>query len=253
MKLLQFSAVLTFFLLFTFSNIFAQETNLMVRVKSKDAKFVGSSIGGAKIIIRNDLTGEILAEGVTSGSTGNTDLIMQQPQERGKRLTDSSTAGYNAVLNISEPTFVTIEAFAPVNKKQAVVKSSTQLWVLPGKDITEEGIILEVPGFVVDVLSPQTHERVEAGSKVTVKANIVMMCGCPVTEGGIWNADDYEIAAQISKEGKLLQTLELEPEEKASTFSADTNLTPGNYEILVYAFDPSTGNTGLDKVNIIVN
>lgn len=224
----------------------------MVRVHSKDAKFIGSSIGGAKIIIKEESTGKLLAEGITRGSTGDTELIMKEPRTRGKKLSDDETAGFEAVLNIAEPIFITVEAIAPINKKQASVKSSTQLWVIPGKDILGDGIVLEVPGFVIDILSPQTHERIDAGKNIKVSANVVMMCGCPVTPGGIWNSDNYEISAIITNEGKERKTIQLKAEEKPSTFSGEVVLTPGNYEITVYAFDPGTGNTGVDKTNFII-
>lgn len=247
---------ITIFLFFP-ANVMSQEageieTNIMVRVHSKDAKFIGSSIGGARIIVKDEVTGEILAEGITRGSTGNTKVIMEEPRTRGKQLSDEETAGFQAVLNITEPIFVTIEAIAPVNKKQASVTSSTQLWVIPGKDILGDGVVLEVPGFIIDILSPQTHERIEAGEKVEITANVVMMCGCPVTPGGIWNADDYEISAIISKEGEEKKIIQLKAEEKPSTFSGEVDLTSGNYEITVYAFDPRTGNTGVDRTNFIV-
>lgn len=233
--------------------IYAQETTVMVRVHSKDAKFIGSSIGGAKIIVKDDATGEILAMGITRGSTGETDKIMQQPRKRGERLSDENTAGFLASLDISEPVFVTVEAIAPVNKRQAAVRSSTQLWVIPGKNIEGDGVVLEVPGFVVDILSPQTHERIQQQNEVQITANVVMMCGCPVTPNGIWDANDYEVSALISKESGEPVTVELEPLQKPSTFSGSISLDPGNYEITVYAFDPKTGNTGVDKTNIIIN
>jgi hypothetical protein len=60
------------------------------------------------------------------------------------------------------------------------------------------------------------------------------------------------VKAVISKDGKQEKTLDLKVLEQASTFSGKVILVPGNYEILVYAFDPVSGNTGLDKTNIIV-
>ncbi len=225
----------------------------MVRVHSKDAKFIGSSIGGAKIIVKDDTTGEILAEGITRGSTGDTEKIMQQPRKRGERLSDENTAGFLASLDISEPVFVTVEAIAPVNKRQAAVKSSTQLWIIPGKNIEGDGVVLEVPGFVVDILSPQTHERIQQQDEVQITANVVLMCGCPVTPEGIWNANDYEVAALVKEENGEPVMVQLEPLQKQSTFTGNISLDPGNYEVTVYAFDPATGNTGLDKTNIIIN
>ncbi|PKD20213.1 hypothetical protein APR41_14620 [Salegentibacter salinarum] len=239
--------------LFCFGSLAAQETSVMVRALAKDAKFIGSSIGGAKVIIRNAETGEILDLGLTSGSTGDTKLILQTPKERYDKLTDKNTAGFEAKLNIEEPTFINVEAHAPINKKQAKVVSSTQLWVIPGKDITGDGVVLEVPGFVVDILSPQTHERINASDELSLKANIIMMCGCPVTEGGVWDANQYEVKAIISAEDKESREITLNSTDKPSTFAANTSLEKGYYTITIYAFDPVTGNTGVDKTNIIIN
>jgi hypothetical protein len=248
-----YSLLVIFSIVLLPENIYCQETLVMIRAQSKDAKFIGTSIGGAKVIVKEENTGKILAEGITSGSTGDTQLIMKEPMERGKRLTGEKTAGYLAKLNIDQPVFVTIEVIAPINKKQASVKTSTQLWIIPGKDITGDGVILEVPGFVVDILVPQTHENIAKGKEIEISANIVMMCGCPITEGGIWDASKYEVNAIISSDGKDQKVLEMKITDKPSTFKGNVSLSPGNYEITVYAFDPITGNTGLDKTNVNVN
>ncbi len=73
---------------FLFGNLMvsATETKVMIRAKARDAKFIGTSLGGAHIIVRNKLNRKILAEGNTAGSTGNTDLIMKTPKIRGIQL-----------------------------------------------------------------------------------------------------------------------------------------------------------------------
>lgn len=232
---------------------FAQETNIMIRAKAKDAKFIGSSIGGARIMVKDALTGEILDEGMTKGSTGDTEKIMKNDWKRSQTLSDDKTAGFIAKIDIDAPLFVTVEALAPFNKKQASVLSSTQLWVIPGKDITGDGVVLEIPGFVVDILAPQTHERIKASEKIKLTANVVMMCGCPITEDGIWDANQYEVKAIVTDAEGNSTELELKPTEKPSTFGTETSLEKGLYEVLVYAYDAATGNTGVDKTNIIIN
>ena len=61
----------------------AEQTEIIVRVLAKDSKFVGTSMGGISIILRDAHTGEILATGLTQGGTGNTGLIM-----RHRRISD---------------------------------------------------------------------------------------------------------------------------------------------------------------------
>lgn len=230
----------------------AQSTKLIVRAKAKDAKFIGTSIGGAKVVIRDALTGEILDEGVTQGGTGDTDLIMKQPVKRYQTITDDQTAKFEADINITEPQFVTIEVLAPLNQPQARVAASTQVWLIPGKHIDGEGIVLEIPGFIVNVLSPQTHEALD-NPKVTIKANVVMMCGCTISNGGLWDAEKMEVQALIKKEGKLVKTIPLKVLDQVNTFTGEVDLSEGGmYEMIIYAYDSRTGNTGVDKVNFIV-
>ncbi len=251
MKLFQTTGFLCFLFLFLISPelLSAQETSIMIRVKAKDAKFIGSSMGGSKVIVKEHLSGKILAEGYTSGSTGNTDRIMNNPISRNTQLSDEQTAGFMAKLSIEKPVFVTVSAYAPIDTS---VKSETQLWLIPGKDITGDGLILEIPGFKIDVLTPQLHETIGENSEVEIRANIIMMCGCPLTSGGLWNADEYEVEALIFKDGQSEDSIPMKITEKPSTFLGKGNLSPGNYEVNVYAYDPKTGNTGLGKTSFIV-
>ncbi|WP_237390655.1 hypothetical protein [Fulvivirga sediminis] len=231
----------------------ATPTKLVVRAKAKDAKFIGSSIGGALVVVRKTTTGEILAEGMTQGSTGNTSLIMKEPHERYKSLVEDNTAKFEALLDIDEPVFVTIEVTAPFNQPQSSVRASTQLWLIPGKDIDEEGVVLEISGFIVNVITPQTHESL-SGGKSNISANIVMMCGCPLTNGGLWDAEKIEVKAIIKQEGELLTELPLQVKTKPNTFEQEYAFSKaGNYEIIIYAYDARTGNTGVGKVNFMVS
>lgn len=237
-------------------NAFATETKLMVRAKAKDAKFVGSSIGGAYVIVRNAISGTILSEGETTGSTGNTDLIMKSAHERYTQLTDDKTAGFLAVLDLSEPTFVSVEVWSPIHKKNARVQASTELWLIPGKDIVGDGLVLEIPGFVVDILRPNTHqyiplESVES-SGLHIEANIVMMCGCPIEKGGIWDSDLMEVKGLVTKDGKSFGEIVLSNPAQ-NTFDGRLEIKEGGYyQITVYAYNPKTGNTGVDKINFVV-
>lgn len=58
-------------------------TKVIVRVVSKDAKVIGSGVGGALVRIKNLETGETLAQGKQDGGTGDTDRIMVKPHRRG--------------------------------------------------------------------------------------------------------------------------------------------------------------------------
>lgn len=235
----------------------AVETKVIVRAKSKDAKFIGSSMGGARVVIRESETGALLREGFTSGGTGDTEKLMIEPIQRGVPLSDATAAKYETTLEIDRPTRITVEVSAPAAPLQSTARSSTEVWLIPGKDLTGDGIILEIPGFAVTLFSPQITEGFKlTGEKATIpiRANIVMMCGCPITPGGLWDADQYEVKALLRRNGKPLEPLPLAYANKKNTFEGALEVSQeGLYEITVYTYDPRTGNTGVDQTTILVS
>jgi len=232
----------------------ATPTRLIVRAKAKDAKFIGSSIGGAYVIIKEKRTGRIMAEGQTEGSTGNTELIMRTPRERRQEIAPGNTAKFEATFDIEEPVFVTIEVLAPANQKQATVAASTEIWLIPGKDIVGDGVILEIPGFIVDVLQPRTHQFLSLSeledNTVAIQANIVMMCGCPISAGGLWDSEKMDVRAMVKRNGAIIGEIEMDQQGAPNLFNGQLQVEePGSYELIVYAYQPESGNTGVDKVN----
>lgn len=227
-------------------------TRIMIRTRAKDAKFIGSSIGGAKIIVRDATTHEILDQGFTTGSTGNTDLLMKTPAKRHMQLTDAKTGGFEANLKLEKPTLITIETIAPFNQKQAQIAASVQIWAVPGKDILDDGIILEIPGFLVDMTLPTPHSAFKANADFEIKAAVMMMCGCPITKGGLWDAEKYEATLWVYKEGKKVKEIPLLLTE-TSLYGGTLSLDAGLYELDLIVYDSETGNTGIDKSNIVVH
>jgi hypothetical protein len=235
----------------------ATPTRLVVRVKAKDAKFIGTGIGGALVLIKDHLTGELLAKGLTKGSSGNTDLILKTPLERGKSIVDAQTALFETTLDIADPTLIDIEVLAPVNRRNAAVSGSTQLWLIPGKAIAGDGIIIELSGYILDILAPNTHQFIALDSlrdhNLDFKVSLTMLCGCPISHGGVWNADSIEIKVILKKEGVAGNESPLTKLPGNNLYDGHVKITAkGNYELLVYAYDPKTNNTGLDRINFVI-
>ncbi|MCA9423196.1 MAG: hypothetical protein KC592_19410, partial [Nitrospira sp.] len=217
----------------------ATGTKVVVRALAKDAMFIGTSMGGANLIIRDVESGAILAEGRTHGDTGSPVTVIQEPRKRGRPLSDPSTAKVETSLNLLEPTLVSIEARAPASQRQSRIKASTQLWLLPGKDIEGDGVILEIPSFAVNILSPQPAERVQLSSlqSVPITLNVLMMCGCPITPDGLWDANQYEVAGIVKHNGIPVDTVSFIYGGKPNTFQGNLELhDPGSYEIQACAF-----------------
>lgn len=232
------------------------QTKVTVRAKAKDAKFIGSTMAGALVVIKDSETGEVLAKGFTTGGTGNTQKIMTEPARRGVPISDDSAAKFETSIDIAEPRFVTIEIYAPYGQIQSMAKNTTQVWLIPGKNITGEGIIVDVYGFSVSMLTPQPHEMlklVDGKIRVPVRANVMMMCGCPITRGGIWDADKYEVKAIVKFNDKVSTVIPLSFANRANTFEAMLEVNKeGIYEVTVYSFDPVTSNSGAARTTFIV-
>ena len=163
------------FLLFTIQTG-AVQTKITVRVLSKDAKFIGTSMGGARVSIKDADTGELLASGVTQGSTGNTRRIMLQDRKRGIPLSSEGSARFTAVIHLDEPRRIEVSAYGPLGQRQAANTVSSTQWVIPGRHIDEgDAWLLVMPGFAVDVLSPPAHSQHTVDHSISLKANIVMM------------------------------------------------------------------------------
>src|SRR5579862_6267811 len=114
----------TFAVLLVASPIFGQtggtETKVMIRAIARDAKVIGTHVGGARITVKDAASGEILAQGMQQGGTGDTDLIMKKPRTRGMALYNTpDTSGFLAVLHIEKPTVVEISAEGPLGNAQA--------------------------------------------------------------------------------------------------------------------------------------
>jgi hypothetical protein len=151
-------------------------TKVIVRVVSKDSKVIGSGVGGAFVRIKNFETGEILAQGKQEGGTGETDRIMVQPRRRGEVLFGTPDAAfYQAEILLDQPTQVEIYTEAPLAYPHALQKGSKTITLIPGKHILGEGLIIELNGLIVNVLSPSPKENLKKGEGVLVTAEVRML------------------------------------------------------------------------------
>ncbi len=234
----------------------AQPTTITVHVLSKGAKFIGTSMGGALITVKDARTGELLAKGVTTGGTGDTGRIMKTPHTRGGVLSTPDAARFQATLDLEQPRLLEVTAYGPTAQAQASNRVSATQWVVPGRDVTGgDAWLLEIPGFVVDISTPPAHVTLDGlPQEVAVQANVTMMCGCPITPGGLWDADQFEVGVLLARNGEHVGEFPLAYAGASSQFSGRVRVDePGVYRMTVFAHDPANGNTGLDETTFIVS
>lgn len=255
----------------------AQTTHVVIRAKAKAASPFGpahtTKYGSAFVTLKDAATGEVYAKGVIAGEIDQPPASKPAP---GGADTETKvakkTGSFEADLKITEPRLVTIEITAPSKKRYSgkpsssagfaypegeAIVSSTQLWVIPGKHIDGEGHTIEIPGFILDIqqsFPSGTEFSLSSlqGGVLPVKAFISLMCGCKVTPGGKWPAENVEIAGWLLKDGVKIQEVSFSYAD-TSLYSGNFNIREkGNYEVKVYAYDRVTYNTSVDRVKIKV-
>lgn len=165
-------------------------TKIVVRAIAKGGKFLGDDIGGALITIRDARTDELLASGRTQGLSGppvTPDPVMCESRFRIQPILDPSqeanVSTFTATLLLSEPRLIKVTAIGPLAGQGSSNEVSATQWIVPGKDLDRgDGFVLEIPGLVVQIANPPTHFMpVTPPGAITIRANVTMMCGCPIT------------------------------------------------------------------------
>lgn len=243
-------------------------TQIDVRVIAKDGKYLGDDIGGALVLIHDVHTGELLARGTTSGGSGEPDL-MTICLTRAEVLPVIDASVFTASLDLQEPRLIRVTAYGPLAAQQSANTATLTQWVYPGMDITGGekggGFLLEIPGLVVQILNPPTHFLPQtAPESIEIRANVTMMCGCPIGKGHPpWHPDQFAVTAFVKQGeyGSIELPLFFEedaplraPSQFSNTWFVPQNETtkPQIYEITVSAFQRKTGNTGVDKATVII-
>jgi len=167
-------------IIFPFTTLsFAAEkvpTKIIVRVVAKDSKVISSGVGGAFVRIKNLETGEILAQGKQEGGTGDTETIMVRPRKRGGIIYGTSgAASFQTEIPLDRPTQVEIYAEAPLAYPHSIQKGLKTLTLIPGKHVLGEGIMIELDGLIVSIISPSQKEGLKKGEELLVRAEVRML------------------------------------------------------------------------------
>jgi hypothetical protein len=234
----------------------AEPTEVTVRVVARGALFVGDLVEGAQVTITDAESGELLAQGVTRGPPGEPKRIMGEPRLRGEPFAGETDAAFSATLELDEPRYVQVTAFGPLQRRDGATRTSMTQWVVPGKHLTGgDGWVVELAGLAVQGdLAATSVSLAEARAGVTVEAEVAPMCGCPVKPGFPWEPEDYEVAALVKRGEEVVGRYPLRYAESANDFAGTLAIElPGLYDITVYAYDPSSGNTGVDRLTLAVS
>ncbi|MGA2192471.1 MAG: hypothetical protein ABSG42_03730 [Nitrospirota bacterium] len=184
--------------------------------------------------------------------------------------TTEDAARFEAVLNISKPTEIEVEASGPLSPRHSEAASTASTWVFPGEDIVGEGIVLELKGLIVDIQAPLRDEELNVDGigpeGIPVLFYMSMMDGSPIAPGGLfgipWEAEGINITVQAYYGGKLYHEQTTTADklfQNASMFLATVplpdKLPAGRYKkervkIRIMAIQPAHDNYGLDELSV---
>ena len=234
----------------------AEDTDIVITVKSRDAKFIGTEVGGAHVMIKNRLTGDVLADGTTFGHNGSTDTIMADSTERKATLTNEGSARFHFSIEFWEPIPVTIYATAPMGQQQSTVTVAEDMLLLPGKDYASgNGIMLEIPGFSVNIAEPVPNTKLKHNPEtpITIQANVMKLCGSKVEKGSPWDPEDYKVEAHIYKDSLYIASFDLPYADSPGIYGQNLKIPlPGTYRLMVTVFDEKTKESGMDMTTVIL-
>lgn len=237
----------------TLAQVQGVPTIMVVRAVSNDAKVIQDPVGGAEITITDVATGKVLSQGLQVGGSGDTDLIMRQPRERGVDVYDTpNAAAYRDTLYLTEPTKVNVTAVGPLAYPQAAQRASTSMLLVPGEHVLGDGVVLPIHGFIVEILEPSESGGLATDS-IDVRARVRMTCGCPTTPGGLWDSDSIDIVARLVSGAEVLAEAPMRYAGTSSTYESRLPLPDDpSLELQVLASDSDRANFGAERREIRV-
>lgn len=233
----------------------SQPTSVLVRVVAHGAMVLGREVGGARVTITDMTTGHILVTGIQQGEAGDQNQIMRTPHMMEEPIYSTRpSAAFMTTLQLQKPTLVEISAEGPLAYPTAIQKTSTTLLLIPGQDLTQDGIVLHLYGYLIQIERPKPHEALIARDDVKLRASVRTLSGSLVRPHGDWDSRKLRIYGEVVIGDRTIERLQMFYDEGSRTFEApffvpQLNEVPNGIVLRVIATDLATGNTGMDQIN----
>jgi len=242
-------------------------TSILVRVQARGGKFLGPDIGYSYVTVRDVANGQLLAQSVAAGDSGQLGTALMPSVSTGVVLsspttpnwlaptagTPSPTAGFLGTFDLDAPALIEISAAGTPNGVPNQHTTSVRMWIWPGAQLTTEpGLVLELPGLNVQILEPNPAQLPPSGQSIAVTAWVTMMCGCKIIDGGAWPTGEFAVNAYLVAPGgtiasscaMTIQTNDGKQVASVFTGSLPYPATTGEYQLIVGAVQAATSNAG---------
>ena len=230
-------------------------TDVMVRVVEHGAMVLGDEVGGARVTITDVATGRLLASGLQLGEPGDQNQIMRTPRLMEEpRYSSRPSGSFHATLHLDRPTLVEIAAQGPLSYPSAVQRASKTVLLIPGRDLTQDGIVLDLNGYIVQIENPPPGESLMAKDDVKLKASVRMLSGAPVRPHGDWDSRKATIYGEVLIGDRVIERLQMLYAGEKSSFEApffvpSPTEAPHGIALRVVAADGAGANFGMAQAN----
>lgn len=235
-----------------------QPTTILVRVVAQGAMVLGRAVGGARVTITDIETKQILATGIQQGEAGDQNQIMRTPHLMEEPLYSSRpSAAFTTTLELRRPTLVEVTAEGPLAYPASLRRTSKTVLLIPGQDLTSDGIVLHLHGYIVQIEHPKPGEPLIAKDDVKLRASIRTLSGAIVRPHGDWDSRKVRIYGDLLIGDRIVERLQMFYSSDTASFEAPFFVppykdAPDGITLRVTATDVSTGNSGLGTANYSV-
>jgi hypothetical protein len=226
-------------------------TTIVVRVVAHGAMVLGKEVGGARVTVTDVESGRILATGLQQGEAGDQNQIMRTPRLMEEPLYSSrASAAFTTTLELIHPTLVDIAAEGPLAYPTSAQRVTKRLWLIPGQDLTNDGIVLTLYGYIVQIEQPKPGEPLIAKDDVKLRASVRTLSGAPVRPHGDWDSRKIRIYGELLIGGRIVERLQMFYSGEQAAFEAPFFVplptdAPDGLTLRVVAADPASGNFGV--------
>jgi len=233
-------------------------TTIIVRVVAHGSMVLGREVGGAHVTITDVASGEILAAGLQQGEAGDQNQIMRTPRMMGEPAYSSRpSAFFSTTLELAAPTLVDITAEGPLAYPASAQRASKRMWLIPGQDLTHDGIVLTLNGYIIQITHPKPKEPLIAREDITLRASVRTLSGSLVRPHGDWDSRKIQIYGEVLIGERVLERLQMFYSGQQADFEAPFFVplvqdAPDGITLRVVAADPVEGNFGVGQATFPV-
>lgn len=233
-------------------------TTILVRVVAHGAMVLGREVGGARVTITDVETKQVLATGIQQGEAGDQNQIMRTPHLMEEPVYSARPAAvFTTTLELRKPTLVEITAEGPLAHPASMQHASQTVLLIPGHDLINDGIVLHLYGYIVQIEHPKPGQSLMAKDDVKLRASVRTLSGTLVRPHGDWDSRKIRIYGELLIGHRIVERLQMFYSNETGTFDAPffvpkPDEAPDGIVLRVVATDLATGNSGVGRADFTV-